>query len=123
MMKGYAVVTVDDEKIGRVVVNVSKDAVKRSPQLAGGRADAALTASYYGLAAADPAAPTVGEGLLNPDDPAVTSEEEGRRAGVEPANERRARENEEMGALGKGPLDNPPGGWDRGESAQPRRQR
>jgi hypothetical protein len=156
-MKDYDVVTVDDEKIGRVVddargsliverglviktrhaiphklaevdethrrvvVTVSKQAVKRSPRVFGEEPDERAVASYYGLAQGDPEAPTKGDGVLVPDDPALTAEQEAERVGIEPEAERRAQQNEQMGALGKGPLDVPPGGWDRGAARQPRK--
>jgi hypothetical protein len=73
-----------------VRLTLAKDVVTDSPAV-GDDLDRQAIAEYYGLAEAFDAPETQGEGELAPGDPALSAEQEGRAAGVEPAAERRAR--------------------------------
>jgi hypothetical protein len=79
----------DNEQVVRLTV--SKDLVNDSPALKNGEIDRSAVAEHYGLAEGYEAPETEGLGELTPDDPALSAEQEERRAGVEPAAGRRAR--------------------------------
>jgi hypothetical protein len=80
-----------DENEQVVRLSVSKEIVESSPEIENGNLDRKAVAEHYGLAEGYAAPETVGEGEALPDDPALSAEYEGRRSGVEPAPERRAR--------------------------------
>jgi hypothetical protein len=63
---------------------------------ANGDIDEKEVAAYYGLAAGEDAPATQGYGELAPDDPARGAEHDARRAGIEPAEQQRARIRESM---------------------------
>ena len=141
-MKGYNVLTFDDERAGTVVdkqgsnliieqgaifkhrralpeifvtvddgervvrATVSKDVLESAPEVGDDGVDAEAVSTHYGLAAGDPAPGTLGDGALNPDDPARTAETQEQRTGVEPAAAERARIQQEQGR-GDGQLDHP----------------
>ena len=79
-----------DESEEVVRLSVSSEIVESSPKIEDGQLDEQEVARHYGLAGSDPAPETEGYGELLPDDPARSSEEEGLRAGVEPAAQQRA---------------------------------
>ena len=74
-----------------VRLSVSKVLIEDGPELKDGEFDRKAVAEHYGLAegAVDPE--TLGEGELLPDDPALSSEQENLRLGLEPDAEHRAR--------------------------------
>jgi hypothetical protein len=80
-----------DESEQVVRVSVSRAIVEDSPKVEDGTVDQRAVAEHYGLAEGEVAPETLGDGDLTPDDPAWSEETEERRAGVEPATERRAR--------------------------------
>jgi hypothetical protein len=124
-MKGYDVVTVDDEKVGTVVgesgdylivehgllrkskralprrfahvedgeeqvrITVGKETFLDSPEL-DGDLDEQAVGEYYGLAPSEGPG-TEGYGVTERGDPARSSQEQAQRAGVEPAEEAKAR--------------------------------
>lgn len=125
-MDGYDVVTIDDEKVGKVVgesgdylivehgtLRKSKHALPRefahvddgehqirmtvpknvfcdSPKL-NGELDEQAVAAHYGLASSSPAPGTEGYGVTDEGDPSRSAEEQGRREGITPPAEERAR--------------------------------
>lgn len=99
-------VTVDEgEQIVRATV--SKDVLASAPEVGDdGVIDEQAVAEHYGLAAGEAEPGTLGDGSLNPDDPARTAELQERRAGVEPAPAERARIQQHQGR-GDGPNDQP----------------
>ena len=141
-MKGYDVLTFDDERAGTVVgkqgsnliveqgaifkhrralpeifvtvddgeqvvrATVSKDVLESAPEIGDEGVDDDAVARHYGMVADDPAPGTLGDGALNPDDPAWTAETQEQRTGVEPAAAERARVQQEQ-ERGEGPLDHP----------------
>ena len=141
-MKGYDVLTFDDERAGTVVdkqgsnliieqgaifkhrralpeifvtvddgeqvvrATVSKDVLESAPEVGEDGVDTEAVSMHYGLAAGDPAPGTLGDGALNPDDPARTAETQEQRTGVEPAAAERARVQQKQGR-GDGALDHP----------------
>jgi hypothetical protein len=74
-----------------VRLSVSKGLIKDAPEVKDGEFDRKTIAEHYGLAegAVDPE--TLGEGELLPDDPALSSEQEEQRLGIEPDAQRIAR--------------------------------
>lgn len=141
-MKGYDVLTFDDERAGTVVdkqgsnlivehgaifkhrralpeifvtvdaaeqvvrATVSKDVLESAPEVGDDGVDEQAVSDHYGLASGDAAPGTLGDGALNPDDPARTAETQEQRTGVEPAAAERARIQEHQGR-GEGRLDHP----------------
>jgi hypothetical protein len=83
-------VHVDDGK--RVVrTTLSRELIEDSPEIGeNGDLDDAEVAAYYGLAAGEADASSEGYGEVNPDDPALTADQEGLRVGVTPADQGRA---------------------------------
>jgi hypothetical protein len=79
-----------DEAERVVRLSVSKQLVEDSPEVENGEIDRRAIAEHYGLAEAEPAPETLGEGELRPDDPAWSEEYEERRLGREPSSERLA---------------------------------
>src|SRR5689334_3654315 len=73
-----------------VRLTLAKDIVTDSPAV-NDDLDRQAIAEYYGLAEGYEDPETQGDGELVADDPALSAEQEGRAAGVEPAAERRAR--------------------------------
>jgi len=80
-----------DEGERIVRLSVSKELVNDSPQLDDGKFDRRAVAAHFGLAEGEVAPETKGYGVLDPDDPAWSAEQEALRTGVEPAPSRRAR--------------------------------
>jgi hypothetical protein len=141
-LKGYDVLTFDDERAGKVVgkqgsnliveqgaifkhrralpeifvtvddgeqvvrATVSKDVLESAPEIGDEGVDDDAVSRHYGMVAGDPAPGTLGDGALNPDDPAWTAETQEQRTGVEPAAAERARIQQEQ-ERGEGPLDHP----------------
>jgi hypothetical protein len=104
--KRYAIPTAfahadDGEQVVRLTV--SKSLVEDSPALKGGELDRRAVAEHYGLAEGYTAPETEGYGELTPDDPAISAEQEGLRAGVEPAAQQRvaSRQGQETGVRGR----------------------
>ncbi len=98
-------VTVDDaEQVVRATV--SKDVLEAAPEVGEDGVDEVAVSRHYGLAAGESEPGTLGDGELNPDDPARTAETQEQRTGVEPAAAERARIQQEQGR-GEGPLDHP----------------
>ena len=82
--------SVDDEERS-VCVSISKDVIDDAPEVASdGTVDAEAVALHYGLAES-PGEPAEGYGDVVSDDPRETADQLGRRLGVEPAEEQRAR--------------------------------
>lgn len=80
----------EDEQIVRTTL--SKELIEDSPKVPDdGDVDEAEIAAYYGLAEGYEQPGTEGYGVLEPDDPAWTADQQERRAGLEPAAEERAR--------------------------------
>jgi len=73
-----------------VRLTLAKDIITDSPAV-DDDLDRQAIAEYYGLAEGYEDPETQGDGELVADDPALSAEQEGRAAGVEPAAERRAR--------------------------------
>lgn len=78
----------DDARVVRVTV--SREIIEDSPKLDDGELDEQAVAMYYGLAEGEAAPETEGYGDLTPEDPALSSEVQGRQAGVRGAPEERA---------------------------------
>jgi hypothetical protein len=80
---------VDADQVVRL--SVSKGLIEDAPEVKDGEFDRKTIAEHYGLAegAVDPE--TLGEGELLPDDPALSSEQEEQRLGIEPDAQRIAR--------------------------------
>jgi hypothetical protein len=78
-----------------VRLTVSKELVEDSPTFKEGELDRQAAAAHYGLAEA--------HDEPEPDDPAVSAEQEGLRSGVEPAAQQRvaSREGQEPGVRGR----------------------
>jgi hypothetical protein len=91
----------DGEHVVRLTV--SKELVEDSPTFKEGELDRKAAAAHYGLAEGFDAPETQGDGELMPDDPALSSEQEGLRRGVEPAAQQRvaSREGQEPGVRGR----------------------
>jgi hypothetical protein len=87
----------DGERVVRTTL--AKQMIQDSPKVDGDDVDENAVAAYYGLAAGDEQPPSEGYGELNPDDPALTADQQGLRAGVQPAEQQRAetRDNLEAG--------------------------
>jgi hypothetical protein len=82
-----------------VRTTLAKQLIEDSPKIGDGDdVDESAVAAYYGLASGDQEPPTEGYGELNPDDPALTADQQGRRAGVRPAEEQRADTRENLAA-------------------------
>ena len=79
----------EDERVVRLTI--SKELVDTSPAVEDHDVDRQAVMEHYGLAEGYEAPETEGLGELMPDDPGRSAEQEGRRSGVEPAPERRAR--------------------------------
>src|SRR4051794_19482541 len=79
-----------DEQESVIRITVSRDLVSSSPKVSDDEFDELAVAQYYGLAEADPAPATAGDGDLVADDPAMSAEQEGARHGIEPTEQRRA---------------------------------
>jgi hypothetical protein len=114
-------VAVDDTD--RVVrASVPKDILESSPKVEDGRIDERAVAEHYGLASGYQAPPTEGYGDVVADDPAFGPDRDAHSAGMERAEEQRARIRE-RGEPGSGPLDSisSPGltGGDRTRDANP----
>jgi hypothetical protein len=77
----------DDARVVRL--SVTKEVVQDSPDVKG-ELDRGAVAEHYGLAEGYAEPETEGYGEVTPDDPARSSESEGRRSGVQPAAEQRA---------------------------------
>jgi hypothetical protein len=99
----FAVVE-DDERVVRLTI--SKAILEGSPKLEDDEIDEHAIASHYGLAGGEDAPPTEGYGDLLPTDPARTADEDARNAGLEAADEARARIHEHQ-EPGEGRLDRP----------------
>src|SRR5918992_553612 len=96
-------VAVDDSE--RVVrASVTNDVLETSPKVEGGQVDERAVAEHYGLAAGFDTPPTQGEGELVADDPAWGADRDAHSAGLERAEEQRARIRSGE-APGEGPLD------------------
>jgi len=110
----------DGERVVRA--SVPKDVLESSPKVEEGQLDERAVAEHYGLAAGYEAPPTQGEGELVADDPAFGPDRDAHSAGMERAEEQRARIRE-RGEPGEGPLDSvsSPGltGGDRTRDANP----
>jgi hypothetical protein len=94
---------VDDQ--ARVVrVGMGKDVLLEAPEVEGDEVDQQFVNEYYGIAGDQIAPTTQGEGVLTPDDPARSAEDEAHRLGVRTAEEERlhVRKHDEPG---EGPLD------------------
>jgi hypothetical protein len=79
----------DDEQVVRTTL--SKQLIEDSPKIGdNGDLDESAVAAYYGLAGGEREAPSEGYGELNPDDPALTADQQGSRADVMPAEQQRA---------------------------------
>ena len=87
----------DGEQVVRTTL--AKQLIEDSPKLGDDDLDESAVAAYYGLASADEEPPSEGYGELNPDDPALTADQQGLRADVMPAEQQRAetRKNLETG--------------------------
>ena len=104
-MQGYEVITSDDHKVGHVVgkdgrlLIVERGTIRKSryavPDADDGDYEKEV-AAYYGLVDGGPAPETQGYGEVTPQDPARGAEQEGRLAGIEPADEQRARTRETL---------------------------
>ncbi len=141
-MKGYDVLTFDDERAGTVVgkqgsnviveqgaifkhrralpeifvtidegervvrTTVSKDVLAAAPEVGDDGVDERAVAEHYGLASGEAAPGTLGDGSLDPDEPARTAETQEQRTGVETASAERARIQQSQGR-GEGPSDHP----------------
>lgn len=80
----------EDERV--VWTTLSKQLIEESPKVPDdGDVDEEEIAAYYGLAEAYEQPGTVGDGVLEPDDPAWTADQEGLSHGIEPADAERAR--------------------------------
>ncbi|HEX6489865.1 MAG TPA: hypothetical protein VF002_00675 [Gaiellaceae bacterium] len=79
----------DSERLVRL--SVSKEIVDSSPKLDGDSLDRQAVAEHYGLAEAEAAPATEGEGNVAPDDPARSADQDAFRAGRETADQERAR--------------------------------
>jgi len=88
----------ESERIVRITV--SKELVSDSPKVSHDDFDERSVAQYYGLAEADPAPETEGEGDLVSDDPSMGAAREGARHGIEPPEQQRAEIRENLGAEG-----------------------
>jgi hypothetical protein len=110
----------DGERVVRA--SVPKHVLESSPKVEDGRVDERAVAEHYGLASGFEAPPTEGEGDVVSDDPAFGADRDAHSAGMERAEEQRARIREH-GEAGEGPLDSisSPGltGGDRARDAQP----
>jgi hypothetical protein len=87
----------DGEQVVRTTL--AKQLIEHSPKLGDDDLDESAVAAYYGLASADEEPASEGYGELNPDDPALTADQQGLRADVMPAEQQRAetRKNLETG--------------------------
>jgi hypothetical protein len=80
-----------DEADQVVRTTVAKNVIEAAPRVDHGEVDEQAVAEHYGLAGGFAHPDTEGYGVTNADDPAFGAELEGRRLGVEPADEQRAR--------------------------------
>jgi hypothetical protein len=81
-----------DEAEHLVRTTLSKHMIEEAPELKGdGDVDEQEIAAYYGLAKGYDSPPTEGDGVLDPDDPAMSADQLSRRLGLVPAEEERAR--------------------------------
>ena len=80
--------TTEDDQIVRL--SVSKEIVESSPKLENSSIDTHAVAEHFGLAEGTPAPKTEGYGELLPYDPARSADQDGLRAGREPADQERA---------------------------------
>lgn len=101
---------------------LSKHMIEDSPRIEEGELEEDEIARYYGLAAGDPAPDTQGYGVVNPDDPARTADDDAASAGLATPEEQRAQTRTGT-APGEGPHDTSvsPGllGGDRFRDADP----
>jgi hypothetical protein len=79
----------DGEQVVRL--SITKEIVADSPAVEGDEVDREAVAAHYGLAEAFEQPETEGYGEVTPDDPALSSEQQAARDGVEPAAQHRAR--------------------------------
>jgi hypothetical protein len=80
------------EDEGVVRTTLSKQLIEDSPKVPDdGDVDEQEIAAYYGLAEAYEDPGTLGEGVLEPDDPAWTADQQALSSGIEPAEQERAR--------------------------------
>ena len=77
-----------DEEEGVVRTTLSKHLIESSPKV-GDDLDRRAIAAHYGLAEGAVAPETVGYGALNPDDPAISADQQAQRLGVPTAEEER----------------------------------
>jgi hypothetical protein len=89
-----------DEAEGTVRSTLTKTMIADSPKLQGDEVDEGAVLHHYGLAGTEAAPPTAGDGVVDPDDPARTADQQALRDGVEPAEQQRARSREELSAPG-----------------------
>jgi hypothetical protein len=81
-----------DADAGAARTTLSKQMIHVSPEVHEGQPlDEKEIAAYYGLAAGFESPPTLGAGELNPDDPALSADQQARRLGLTPPEEQRAR--------------------------------
>ena len=90
-----------DESEGVVRITISRELVSDSPKVSHDDFDELEVARYYGLAQADPAPETEGEGELVADDPSMGAEREGADHGIEPTERERVEVREQLGATGE----------------------
>jgi hypothetical protein len=79
----------DAEQVVRL--SVSKTLIEDAPEVKDGKFDRKAMAEHYGLAEGAVAPETLGEGELLPEDPALSTEQEELRLGIEPEAQRVAR--------------------------------
>ena len=80
-----------DEGERVVRLSITKELVEDSPAVEDGDVDRQAVAAHYGLAGGFEEPETKGYGEVMPDDPALSSEQQALRDGVEPATEQRAK--------------------------------
>jgi hypothetical protein len=91
-----------DDGEEQVRITVSKELFLNSPDFDEDEPDVQAVRDYYGLAPSEGPG-TEGYGVTTPGDPARSAEEQGLRAGVEPAESERARMREERPEIEESP--------------------
>jgi hypothetical protein len=98
-----AFATVDDD--ARVVrLTVSREILESAPEVGDGGLDERAAAEHYGLAAGFEAPETLGEGRIEPGDPAIGAEQADEDLGLVPPSHQRAVTQNHLGP-GQGPND------------------